>query len=171
MRQFKSYLCVFAVMTSFSALADSRESGVASVNNAQYAKECGTCHFAYQPGLLPARSWEKLFDTLDKHFGENAELDAALTNSLKDYAMSNAADKSNNKRSTKIMRSMSAHDIPLRISELPYIRGKHDEIPARMLTGNPKVGSLAKCDACHVDANSGSFSEDDVKIPGFGRWE
>ena len=51
-----------------------RRPGVAPVSNQQYADECGACHFAYQPGWLPARSWKRLMSTLDDHFDENAEL-------------------------------------------------------------------------------------------------
>ncbi|MDH4274859.1 MAG: diheme cytochrome c, partial [Gammaproteobacteria bacterium] len=144
---------------------------VATVNNAQYNKECGACHFAYPPGLLPARSWDKLFSSLNKHFGENAELDDSVTQTLKTYATQNAADKSNYSRSVKIMRALRDGETPMRITELAYIRAKHHEIPTRMVAGNPKVGSLSKCEACHQHAAAGSFSEHDVKIPGFGRWE
>ena len=40
-----------------------------------YGQECGSCHFPYQPGLLPAVSWERIMGGLEDHFGENAELD------------------------------------------------------------------------------------------------
>ncbi|HPQ24397.1 MAG TPA: cytochrome C, partial [Gammaproteobacteria bacterium] len=50
--------------------------GVAPVDNPLYLQECGSCHFAYQPGLLPARSWNNLMGGLENHFGENAELPA-----------------------------------------------------------------------------------------------
>ena len=32
--------------------------GIDPVDTQLYTKECGGCHFPYQPGLLPARSWE-----------------------------------------------------------------------------------------------------------------
>ena len=32
---------------------------VAPVQSAAYQEECGGCHFAYQPGLLPAASWQR----------------------------------------------------------------------------------------------------------------
>ncbi|MDH5218993.1 MAG: diheme cytochrome c, partial [Gammaproteobacteria bacterium] len=47
---------------------------VAVVTDSLYKEECSACHMAYQPGLLPARSWEKMMDNLADHFGENAEL-------------------------------------------------------------------------------------------------
>ena len=37
-----------------------RSTGVAPVTNALYAEECGSCHFAYPPGLLPASSWQQV---------------------------------------------------------------------------------------------------------------
>lgn len=145
--------------------------GVAPVDNAEYAAECGSCHMAYPPGLLPARSWRKLMAGLDEHFGDNAELDAATRESLTDYLVANSADGSPYRRSRKVMRSLPASAVPLRITELPYFRHEHDEIPGRMVVSNPEVGSLSNCIACHRSAERGSFSERDIRIPGVGRWD
>lgn len=165
-------LVVLSGITPVWANGDkSSRAGVAPVNNKLYADECGACHFAYQPGLLPARSWKKLLASLDDHFGDNAELDAEDLAALGDYLNANSADRSNYKRSKKIRRSLSRKDVPLRITEVPYIINKHDEIPRRMIKDNPKVQSLSRCDACHTNANRGSFSERQIDIPGFGRWE
>lgn len=139
--------------------------GVAPVENQTYIDECGGCHFPYQPGLLPARSWEKLMSSLDDHFGENAELDAEVLKQLTQYAMTNSADHSKFKRSVKIMRSLRDSDTPLRVTKTPYIINKHDELSANEITGNPKVKSLSNCQACHARPETGSFSEDDVRIP------
>jgi hypothetical protein len=59
----------------------------------------------------------------------------------------------------------------LRITEIPYIRHEHDEIPDRLITGNAEVVSLSRCEGCHGGAVQGSFSENDIRIPGFGKWE
>ncbi len=142
-----------------------RSPGVAPVENQTYIDECGGCHFPYQPGLLPARSWEKLMSSLDDHFGENAELDAETLKELTQYAVANAADHSRFKRSVKIMRSLRDSDTPLRITKTRYIINKHDELSARDITANPKVKSLSNCQACHARPETGSFSEDDVRIP------
>ena len=144
---------------------------VAPVRDARYAKECGSCHMAYPPGLLPARSWQKLMGNLADHFGDNAELPAEDAAAITDYLAKNAADRSNYRRSVKIDDSLSARQTPLRITQVPYIAGKHREIPARLVTGNPKVRSLSQCAACHTKAEAGSFSERDINIPGYGRWE
>ncbi len=145
--------------------------GVAPVDNALYDKECGACHFAYQPGLLPARSWKRLMAGLEDHFGENAEMDEADVKAITEYLVKHSADKSDYKRSRKMARSIPAAATPLRITEVPYFRHEHEEIPDRVVRGNAKVGSLANCDACHARVKAGSFDEDEIEIPGYGRWE
>jgi len=148
-----------------------KKPGVAPVENPQYLEECGSCHFPYQPGLLPARSWTKMMGSLDNHFGENAELPAEDANIIKDYLLKNAADKSSYKRSVKIMKSLRSDDAPLRVSDTPYFVKKHNELTADMVLNNPKVGSLSNCNACHTQAAKGSFSEKEILIPNFGAWE
>lgn len=144
---------------------------VAPVKNELYQNECGSCHFAYQPSLLPAASWEKIMGGLTDHFGENAELLEDTRTELTDYLVTNAADNVDGyRRSAKILRSLRG-ETPLRISETPYIRNKHDEIPARVFRTNTELRSLSNCAACHTRADSGSFAEREIDIPGFGRWE
>ncbi len=144
---------------------------VAPVNNDMYKEECGSCHFAYQPGLLPERSWEKIMDNLENHFDENAELDQETQIELTKYLVANAADYADYKRSRRIMDSLGANEAPLRITETPYFIHEHDEIPSRMVTKNPELGSFSKCAACHVNAGKGSYEDDEVRIPGVGRWD
>jgi len=148
-----------------------RQPGVAPVKNALYKSECGSCHFAYQPGLLPEQSWIKIMSGLNNHFGDNAELDAQSAAEIKQYLVSNSADKSSYRRSKKIMRYLKGSQSPIRITELSYIKRKHHEIPKRLIVGNEKVGQLSHCDACHQKIDSGSFSERQIKIPGYGRWD
>lgn len=149
----------------------SRSKELAPVSNAAYLEECSSCHFAYPPALLPGGSWQKLLDlkALADHFGENIEMKEALRLELLDYTQRNAAERSGAKRARKIMASLDGAT-PLKISEVPYIRRKHLEIPDQQLKGNPKVGSIALCDACHTLAKEGNFDDDSVVIPGFGRW-
>ena len=144
---------------------------VAPVNNQAYRDECGSCHFAYQPGLLPEKSWRKMMVGLENHFGDNAELDAETQNSLLDYLVINSADKSNYKRSKRIMGSLRQGEIPLRVSDTLYFKRKHDEIPLRYVADNKDVGSYSNCAACHAKADTGSYDEDEINIPGVGRWE
>lgn len=144
---------------------------VATVTDVLYKKECGSCHFAYQPGLLPSRSWEKMMAGLEDHFGDNAELPDENQSAITRYLVLNSADRSNYKTSIKILRSLRGAGYPIRISDTPYFVHEHDEIPVRVWKDNPKVKSLSYCDRCHVNADAGSFNEHDVTIPGFGKWE
>lgn len=161
------------LLLALTAWADDDEGSgaMALVTNQQYLSECSSCHMAYPPGLLPARSWQKLMDNLSNHFGDDASLAAATRQALGEYLVQNAADRTSDRRSQKIMRSIAANETPLRISETPYIQRKHREIPARYISGNEQVRSLANCAACHREAARGDFSERGVRIPGVGRWE
>ncbi len=152
-------------------ISNPKTPGVVPVNNPLYAEECGACHFAYQPGLLPARSWQKLMLDLENHFGENAELEAEEQNALTAYMTKNAAEFSKYKRSVKIMNSLAKNKTPLRIIETPYMVKKHDELTPKMVVGNPEVKSLSYCNKCHTKAITGSYSEKDIVIPGYGNWE
>ncbi|HKI60756.1 MAG TPA: diheme cytochrome c [Mariprofundaceae bacterium] len=149
----------------------SRTSDVPAVTNKQYATECGSCHFAYQPGWLPERSWRKIMGSLDDHFGENAELGDVTRESITNYLAGRSADTLPNRMSRRILSSLRADETPLRISELGFMRHEHDEIPTRLIEGNPKVGSRSSCQACHTQAAAGIFNEHGVNIPGFGQYD
>ena len=146
--------------------------GVVPVNNPQYAEECGACHFPYQPGLLPARSWDRLIDTLSNHFGENAELPSEDAMAIRDYLLNNAADKSGYTRalSRKMMKSLRPSMVPARISSMPYFIEKHSEIPNIMVEDNSQIGSFSNCDSCHKQAAKGSFDKGEILVPGFCCW-
>lgn len=148
-----------------------RTGDVASVRDPRYTAECGSCHMAYPPGLLPARSWVAMMSNLNDHFGDNAELDQETTAALTRYLVENSADGSDYRRSRQIVRTLALDAVPLRISELPYIGHEHAEIPQRMIASNPGVGSLSNCNACHQRAQQGSFREREIQIPGYGRWD
>ena len=151
----------------------SRTKGVKPVTDKQYQEECSGCHFAYQPGLLPAKSWEVLLTTaaLRKHFGVNAELDDATLKVIHDYAVDNAADKSWYKRSRKIAVATEEGPTPLRITELRYISRKHHDIPDKMVKGNKGVKSLSFCDKCHTQSAQGVYDVDTVSIPNHPDWD
>ena len=166
-------ICGAATAESFWAWAVSLEHNkeVAPVTLKAWEDECSSCHYAYPPGLLPEASWKKLMTpaALEKHFGENVEMKDALRIQLLDYAVAKAADHSMAKRSRKLMASLNGA-APERITETPYIKRKHQEIPKKMIQDNPKVKALSQCDTCHTEAKTGNLDDDTVLIPGFGRW-
>ena len=142
------------------------------VNNyTLYKEECASCHMAYPAMLLPARSWQKIMDNLDSHFGENATLDPKTQRILNQYLQAHSAEVSNSRRASKILKQTPHDGTQVRISTLPYIQHKHDEIPSRLIQSNPQVNSLSNCAACHQGAEQGAFDDDNVRIPGYGRWD
>lgn len=144
---------------------------VMPVANPLYQESCGGCHIAYQPGLLPARSWDRIMNGLADHFGENAELLPEDQKAVSDYLAANAADVSDAKRSRRIAQSIAPDEAPLRISETAYFKREHRELKPRMVQDNPEVRSFSNCGACHTRAAEGSFREREVVIPGFGRYD
>ncbi len=148
-----------------------RSRGVAPVTDPLYKEECGSCHFAYPPGLLPAASWQRIMAGLDDHFGDNAELDTQAGLQISKYLTAYAADASGYRRSRAIISSLRySRTLPLRITEIPYFRHEHREIPRRIIN-LPDVGSLSQCNACHQRAEKGSFRESEIWIKGIGRWD
>lgn len=145
--------------------------GVPTVTNPAYQEECGSCHIAYPPGLLSSASWKKLMDNLDNHFGDNAELSADIHKQISDFLSKNNADTSDYRRSRKFLRGIDSNNAPLRITETPYFKREHHEIPNRLVKNNDKVRSFSNCNACHAKAEQGLFDEHRVRIPGYGRWD
>lgn len=143
---------------------DDRSKILPAVTNAKWQQECGSCHLAFHPGLLPERSWRAMMGGLDKHFGENAGLDPATQQEITDFLVGHSADRSANRRSARITRSLSPTAVPRRISETPYFVGKHDDIRADVWQ-RKSVASKANCAACHGGAERGDFSEHRVRIP------
>jgi hypothetical protein len=119
---------------------------------------------AYPPGLLPERSWRKLMAELDRHFGQDASLDAVATKTILAYLAENSAERSANRRAARFAQATPATATPLRITENPYFVREHREVPPDAWK-LPKVGSPSQCNACHADAEQGTFSERNVRIP------
>jgi hypothetical protein len=136
-----------------------------------YKTECGSCHLAYPPSMLPGASWQRMMGTLADHFGDNAELDAQSTRQITEFLTRNSAGDGRGRYAEGAWRSTRGRAPPLRITATDYFRGRHHEIPAKMVRDNPGVGSFARCETCHTGAEQGNFEEDGVRIPGFGRWD
>ena len=137
------------------------------VENSLYQAECGgSCHMAYPPMLLPSESWQKIMAGLEDHFGEYAELPAEQVRNIELFLVQNSRSIGYRK-----LLPNPGTTIPMSITELPYFKREHDEIPRRLVEENDNVGSLSQCDACHRYAAKSYFDEDNIVIPGFGRWD
>ncbi|MDM8566686.1 diacylglycerol kinase [Candidatus Halobeggiatoa sp. HSG11] len=164
----KILIPIYLILLSYNVLAEIP--GVIPVDNKLYAEECGSCHFAYQPGLMPARSWQKIMKTLDDHFGENAELETEEQQVLMDYLIYNSAESSIYRHSVNIERSTAWNQTPLRIANISYIRFQHDDFMEDMLKYNPQIKSRSYCNDCHTKAKDGIYA-DGIDIPGYGKWD
>lgn len=117
--------------------------------------ECSACHMVYPAGLMPKRSWDAVTSNLKDHFGEDASLDPDTTAAIKGWLMSRAADAKTPGRG--FARGVPDAEAPLRITELPLFKRIHGRFTTR---GIQKVGSMAKCNACHAGAEKGIFEDD-----------
>ncbi len=147
---------------------DSEKSSVATLNrtaasNAVYKEECGSCHIAYPPGLLPTPAWSKIMATLNSHFGDNAEVTPVKQREIMQFLQRNS------KTNRHLQQPLDAKQ--LRITQQAAFLHHHREIPSTLSTANPAVKSFSNCAACHQQAELGSFAEREIRIPGYGRWE
>ncbi|HVJ40123.1 MAG TPA: cytochrome b/b6 domain-containing protein [Dongiaceae bacterium] len=127
-----------------------------------YAKECGACHFAYPPSLAPAAVWISMMEGLDRHFGENADLDATTAAHIRDYLTANAAEKWDT-RPAHLFRQRDPAD-PLRITATPFWQRLHRQLPEALFK-LPAVGAKGACNACHRDAGTGRFDPQSILVP------
>ena len=119
-----------------------------------FQAECASCHTAYSPKLLPAASWSRIMDKLDKHYGLNATLSAEETADIKRWLMDNAATKS--KRLGEPPQD--------RITEAAWFKKEHRRI-SQATWAKPTVKSPSNCAACHTQADKGRFDDDNIRIP------
>ncbi len=56
------------------------------------------------------------------------------------------------------------------ISKMPYMKKKHDEIKENLITQKKGEKDCLTVQLCHQNAQKGVFSDDDVKIPNYGKW-
>lgn len=134
-----------------------------------YEKECGSCHMAYQREFLPRRSWEKMMSELQDHFGSDASLGADERDAVLEY-LRGAQYRYAHKDINKMRNSAYEDETPLRISELPYFKKEHRKIKKELIE-QKEVKSIANCTACHKNADRGDYSERDIDIPNYGRWD
>lgn len=119
-----------------------------------YAQECGSCHLAYPPGLLPAASWQALMTGLTRHFGSDASLDGPVAREISDWLGAHAG-------SGKRAAERPPND---RITRAAWFTRKHREV-ATATWSRPAIRSSGNCAACHRGAAQGDFDEHAVTIP------
>jgi Dihaem cytochrome c len=127
-----------------AALAEDLEE-VPPVTNELAKKECGACHMAYQPALLPAQSWQTIFGDLANHFGDNASLADSAREEIAAYYLANAGEAGGTASS--------------RITESGWWLDEHDDIKASRWS-TTEVKFKGNCIACHKAADQGSYEDE-----------
>jgi hypothetical protein len=143
-------LAAFACSVAAGARADSPRVPLLP----RYVQECGSCHVAYPPGLLPPASWQRLMDNLPRHFGTDASLDAPTATELSRWLGLHAG-------TTRRFGVAPPQD---RITRSGWFQREHDEVPADAWK-RAAIKSPANCAACHRQAEQGDFDEHGIRIP------
>jgi hypothetical protein len=133
-----------------------------------WREECGSCHLAFHPNLLPARSWKLIIAGQGEHFGTDLALDAPTSAAVQSFLVRNAAESSSTEAAFKMNRSIPPGATPLRITEAPYWVEKHSDIRGSDWQ-LPLVRSKSNCAACHIDAVAGTFEDAAMRIPRQGQ--
>jgi hypothetical protein len=108
-----------------------------SEDNAAWRAECGACHMAFPPAMLPAADWAVIMRSLDRHFGANASLDEPVRLEI-------AAFLERNGESGLLF---GGGDEAPRITATAAFERKHQG--AIRLWRKGKVKTLVDCPACH----------------------
>ena len=141
------------VMDPARAEEEGEHENLARVTHPAWKQECGSCHVPYPPQLLPSDSWHAIMAGLDEHFGTDASLDATTRRDIEAFLVKNSP------------RPRTATTTPvLRITEMDWFRSEHRAVPTATIKSQ-KVGSPARCDACHAGAAQGDYSERGVRLP------
>ena len=130
------------------------EGNFAAPPNERWRAECGSCHIAYPPPLLPASSWRRIMSQLDQHFGSDASVDPAAAAEIGAYL----------ERYSGSGRHTASSPDSVRITESRWFVHEHDEVPPAVWR-LPAVKSAANCAACHTSAEQGDFRKRNIRIP------
>lgn len=120
-----------------------------------YRAECGTCHVAYPPALLPPASWKRLMTGLERHYGTDASLDPATVQQLSGWLQAHGGT------GRRIGPDPAPDD---RITRTAWFEHKHRGLEAAVWR-LASVKSAANCAACHGGAEQGRFSDHDLRLP------
>ncbi len=150
----------------------------------KYSAECGACHLAYPPGMLPAASWARLMGSLPRHFGTDASLDTPTLAALSTWLAAHAAGAGGAPSAAPPGPAAppTAQPTPAappdaspapapaaaqpqdRITQTRWFVRKHRELDPSVWQ-RAAVRSAANCAACHSQADQGVFNEHQVRIP------
>jgi hypothetical protein len=117
-----------------------------------YLKECGSCHVAFPPALLPAQDWQTIMNSLDKHYGTDASLDAKTRDALTAELQRNASRRDKH----------AGRGQPPRLTRSAWFEKEHGTLPEKRTATLP---AAAQCEVCHSRAAEGDYAESGIKLP------
>lgn len=133
------------------------------VADATWKEECGSCHLAFPPSLLPAASWKGLMSNLADHFGEDASLGDGEVRSIGAFLVANAAETQDSLPANQFRSVDPAR--PFEITATPFWLHMHADIPEKAFA-QKSVGAKQNCAACHSDAETTAlFAPQHISIP------
>lgn len=138
--------------------------GPALPDNSLWREECGACHMAFHPSLLPARSWKSMMEQQASHFEEDLYLEQDTVKKIEVFLIENAAEQGLTEAAWKIDRSIPKKETLLRITETDYWIKKHQDI-SDAVWEHPKVNGKVNCAGCHMDAEAGTFEDAAMHLP------
>ncbi|WP_170126750.1 cytochrome b/b6 domain-containing protein [Helicobacter brantae] len=122
-------------------------------SQALYQKECGSCHIAYAPYLLPKEAWGKMMSDLENHFGDDASVESDTQKELAQFL------EDNSQRDTYIADRLSKERGDyLAFSQTQLFAKIHKKIPQKVFKSK-EIKSRANCQSCHKDAERGYFQK------------
>jgi len=133
-------------------------------SNATWLTECGECHLAFHPTLLPARSWQLMMKQQDDHFGDDLSLDEETIKEITEFMVANAAESGLSEAAHKVNSSVPVGKSPQRITETKYWKKKHEEIDDKYWK-DKIIKTKTNCGACHLDAKTGWFEDSNMRLP------
>lgn len=128
-----------------------------------FYEQCGYCHSAYPPYLLPKESWRRVMGGLKNHFGEEIteeNITIAEQSTIKDYLIANAAETSKREAAVKMVHYLDIRR-PKAITKTPYWRETHKDIPISAFKDS-RIKKRSNCRACHLGFRYGII--DDMNI-------
>lgn len=151
------------------------EQNFTNINNLKsdplYTKVCGSCHMAYQAEFLPRRSWKKIIETLQDHFGKDVTIATDEKRAILKHLMDNAADRKRiGIHFTALAGSIAKGEIPLRMSQTQFFVKTHSKLTKEQID-QPAVKSVSNCNACHKKAEQGDYRKRTINIPNYGPWK
>ena len=119
-----------------------------------FTAECGGCHLPFPPALMTAPDWNRVMAQLERHYGDNASLDAKTRREIEGFLQRHAATRS---------RMKGAGDPP-RLTRTEWFLREHRKVPEAAWRDG-QVNSAANCAACHTRAEEGSFRGREIRMP------